>query len=142
MAFLKRYPYYRDNNFQNTTSEHLNRQNLHCPGLKKKPEKWRTKKWQRDAEKLIRVGRSYLLGPNGKERISYLANERGLDLDTIRQRRLGWLPEKRHMPSKLLIPCYDSQGHLIRIRFVLILLVLDNNGTESARAVIRTHLIP
>ena len=22
-----------------------------------------------------------------------------------------------HMPSKLLIPCYDSQGHLIRIRF-------------------------
>lgn len=102
---------------QNTASQHLNRQNLHCPGLIKKPEKWRTKKWQRDAEKLIRVGRSYLLGPNGKERIAYLVHQRGLNLDTIRQRRLGWLPEKRHMPSKLLIPCYDSQGHLIRIRF-------------------------
>jgi hypothetical protein len=103
--------------FQNTTSQHLNRQNLYCLGPIKKPETWRTKKWQCDAEKLIQVGRSYLLGPNGKERISYLVDERGLDLDTIRQRRLGWLPEKRHMPSKLLIPCYDSQGHLIRIRF-------------------------
>ena len=103
--------------FQNTTSEHLNRQNLHCLGPIKKPEKWRTKKWQRDSEKLIQVGRSYLLGPNGKERISYLVHQRGLDLDTIRQRRLGWLPEKRHMPSKLLIPCYDSQSNLIRIRF-------------------------
>jgi len=102
-------------NFQNTTSEHLNRQNRHRPI--KKPEKWRTKKWQRDSEKLIQVSRSYLLGPNGKERISYLIDQRGLDLDTIRQRRLGWLPEKRHMPSKLLIPCYDSQGNLIRIRF-------------------------
>ena len=103
--------------FQNTTSEHLNRQNRHRPGPIKKPEKWRTKKWQRDSEKLIQVGRSYLLGPNGKERISYLVHQRGLDLDTIRQRRLGWLPEKRHMPSKLLIPCYDSQSNLIRIRF-------------------------
>jgi DNA primase len=102
---------------QNTASQHLNRQNRHRPGPIKKPETWRTKKWQRDAEKLIRVGRSYLLGPNGKERISYLVHQRGLDPGTIRQRRLGWLPEKRHMPSKLLIPCYDSQGHLIRIRF-------------------------
>ena len=102
---------------QNSASQHLNRQNLHCPGPIKKPEKWRTKKWQRDSEKLIRVGHSYLFGPNGKERIAYLVHQRGLDLGTIRQRRLGWLPEKRHMPSKLLIPCYDSQGHLIRIRF-------------------------
>jgi hypothetical protein len=103
--------------FQNTTSQRVNRQNLHAPGPKKKPQKWRTPKWQRDSEKLIQIGRSYLLGPNGKERVSFLVHERGLDLDTIRQRRLGWLPEKRHMPSKLLIPCYDSQGHLIRIRF-------------------------
>jgi hypothetical protein len=103
--------------FQNSTSQHLNRQNLHRPGPIKKPQKWRTKKWQRDSEKLIRVGCSYLLGPNGKERIAYLVHQRGLDLGTIRQRRLGWLPEKRHMPSKLLIPCYDSQSDLIRIRF-------------------------
>ncbi len=98
--------------FQNTAFQHPNRQNLPRPGPIKKPEKWR-----RDSEKLIQVGRSYLFGPNGKERIAYLVHQRGLDLDTIRQRRLGWLPEKRHMPSKLLIPCYDSQGHLIRIRF-------------------------
>ena len=102
---------------QNTASQHLDQQNLHGSGPMKKPEKWRTKKWQRDAEKLIRVGHSYLFGPNGKERIAFLVHQRGLDLGTIRQRRLGWLPEKRHMPSKLLIPCYDSQGHLIRIRF-------------------------
>ncbi|MBW1798923.1 MAG: toprim domain-containing protein [Deltaproteobacteria bacterium] len=30
---------------------------------------------------------------------------------------MGWLPAKGHMPSKLLIPCYDSVGNLIRIRF-------------------------
>ncbi len=103
--------------FQNITSQHVSRQNLHYPGLKKQPEQWRTKKWQSNSEKLIRVGQSYLLGPNGKEKVSCLVHVRGLDLDTIRQRHLGWLPTKGHMPSKLLIPCYDSEGKLIRIRF-------------------------
>jgi len=102
---------------QNTTSRYLNRQNLHYLDSKKKPEEWRTKKWQSNSEKLIRLGQSYLLGPNGKERVSYLVQERGLRLDTIRQHRLGWLPAKGHMPSKLLIPCYGSEGNLIRIRF-------------------------
>jgi len=51
------------------------------------------------------------------ERGSYLLNKRSLHPDTIQQRRLGWLPEKGHMPSKLLIPCYDSEDNLIRIRF-------------------------
>jgi len=78
---------------------------------------WMSKNWQAKSEKLIRASRSYLFGPNGKERISYLVNERGLHLDTIRCHRLGWLPAKDHMPSKILIPCYDSQGRLIRIRF-------------------------
>ena len=102
---------------QNTMSQHINRENLHCLDPKKKPQEWRTKKWQSNSEKLIRLGQSYLLGPNGKERVSYLLHERGLNLDTIKQRRLGWLPAKKHMPSKLLIPCYDSEGNLIRIRF-------------------------
>lgn len=103
--------------FQNTASQHVSRQNLHYLDPKKQSEEWRTKKSQSNSEKLIRVAQSYLLGPNGKERVSYLVHERGLDLDTIRQRRLGWLPTKGHMPSKLLIPCYDSEGKLIRIRF-------------------------
>jgi len=102
---------------QNTMSQHINRENLHCLDPKKKPQEWRTKKWQSNSEKLIRLAQSYLLGPNGKERVSYLLHERGLNLDTIKQRRLGWLPAKKHMPSKLLIPCYDSEGNLIRIRF-------------------------
>lgn len=30
---------------------------------------------------------------------------------------LGWLPPKDNMPSKLVIPCYDSSSKLIRLRF-------------------------
>ena len=78
---------------------------------------WMSINWQTKSEKLIRVSQSCLFGPNGKERISYLVNERGLHLDTIRSHRLGWLPAKDHMPPKILIPCYASQGRLIRIRF-------------------------
>jgi len=78
---------------------------------------WMSINWQAKSEKLIRASQSCLFGPNGKERISYLVNERGLHLDTIRSDRLGWLPAKDHIPSKVLIPCYDSQGRLIRIRF-------------------------
>jgi DNA primase len=78
---------------------------------------WMSINWQAKSEKLILVSQSCLFGPNGKERISYLVNERGLHLDTIQSHRLGWLPAKDHMPSKILIPCYDSQGRLIRIRF-------------------------
>ena len=78
---------------------------------------WMSINWQAKSEKLIRASQSCLFGPNGKERISCLVNERGLHLDTIRSHRLGWLPAKDHMPSKILIPCYDNQGRLIRIRF-------------------------
>jgi len=102
---------------QNTSPQDVRRQNPHYLDPKKKPQQWKTRKWQSNSEKLIRVGQSYLLGPNGKKRVSYLVHERGLHLVTIRQHRLGWLPAKGHMPSKLLIPCYDSAGNLIRIRF-------------------------
>lgn len=102
---------------ENTTPRHVGRQDSHCLESKKKPEQWKTKSWQTESEKLIRVAQSYLLGPNGKGRVSYLIHNRGLHLDTIRQHCLGWLPAKGHMPSKLLIPCYDSQGNLIRVRF-------------------------
>lgn len=127
--------------FQNTTSRHVNRQNLHCLDPKKKPKEWRTKKRQRNSEKLIRVGLSHLQGPNGKERVSYLVHGRGLHLDTIRQRRLGWFPAKDNMPSKLLIPCYDSEGDLIRIKFRIENPDLGQKGTESVREATLTHLL-
>ena len=103
--------------FQNTTPQHVGQQDSHCLESKKKPEQWKRKSWQTESEKLIRVAQVYLFGPNGKGRVSYLIHNRGLHLDTIRQHQLGWLPASRQMPSKLLIPSYDSQGNLIRIRF-------------------------
>jgi len=103
--------------FQNGSSQHVGQQNPNCPESKKKPQTWKSKRWQTASERLIRVGQSGLLGPNGKGRLYYLIHHRGLRLDTIRKRRLGWLPAKAHIPSKLLIPCYNSQGSLIRIRF-------------------------
>jgi len=75
--------------FQNTSSQDVSRQNLHYLDPKNKPQQWQTKKWHSNSEKLIRVGQSYLLGPNGKERVSYLVHERGLHLVTIRQHRLA-----------------------------------------------------
>jgi len=103
--------------FQNSTPQHVGQQISHCLESKKRQEKWKTKKWQSAAKKLIRVAQSSLLGPNGKGRLSGLIHKRGLHMDTICQHQVGWLPAKGHMPSKLLIPCYDSQGSLIRIRF-------------------------
>ena len=84
------------------------------------------------SKKLIRAGQFFLPGPNGKERVSYLVHERGLRIDTIRQRRLGWLPVKGHMPSKRFIPCYDSKAISLEPDFRLTILILDRHGTESA----------
>ncbi len=47
---------------KNTASQQVKRQNLHAPGPKKKPQKWKTPKWQRDCEKLIRVAGLIFLG--------------------------------------------------------------------------------
>jgi hypothetical protein len=102
---------------QKATVHHLTRQDSLGLKSENESEKWTSKHWQRNSEKLIQQGQSSLLGPNGKEGISYLIHKRGLHLDTIRKYRLGWLPAKGQMPSKLLIPCYNSQGDLIRIRF-------------------------
>ena len=88
---------------------------LHRPILK--PQKWKTQKWQTESKKLIQFSRSCLFRPNGREGLSYLVQERGLQIATIRQRCLGWLPPKKQMPSKLVIPSYDSRGNLVRIRF-------------------------
>jgi len=102
---------------ENTTPHHLGQKNSHCLESKKELQPWRSKKRQTTSEKLIRVAQCCLSGPNGKGRVSCLVHNRGLHLDTIRHHRLGWLPTKGHMPSKLLILSSNSQGNLIRIRF-------------------------
>ena len=93
-----------------------------------KPQNWKTSEWQTESKKLIQFSQSCILKPNGKERLSYLVQERGLQIDTIRQRCLGWLPPKKQMGSKLVIPVYDSRGNLIRIRFRM-----DKSAPEQER---------
>ncbi|MDM8537122.1 toprim domain-containing protein [Desulfobacterales bacterium HSG17] len=100
----------------------INHSNSKPPSLKKKKHlvgarNWKSPTWQKASERLIQLSRKNLLGPNGEERISYLMNERGLWLETIKKHRLGWLPDKDQMPSKIVIPCYSSQKVLVRIRF-------------------------
>ncbi len=76
------------------------------------PNQWRVK-----SERLIRFGQSYLLSAIGRKIFSFLVQKRGLKPETIKKHNLGWLPVKRNWPSKILIPCYDNQGALKRIRF-------------------------
>lgn len=89
------------------------------PFIDKSPASWESDEWQTRSRGLIRFARSSLLSSRGKNSLSYLVDERGLRLRTIRKHRLGWLPEKNGMPSKIVIPCYTSKGVLIRIRFRL-----------------------
>jgi DNA primase len=81
------------------------------------PQPWLTENWQRSSQKLIQAAMWHLWRPHGKECFLYLVNQRGLYPQTILKHRLGWLPQNGHMPAKLLIPSYNSQGQLIRIRF-------------------------
>ncbi len=72
--------------------------------------------WQKKAERLVQVAEKKLFTPNGKESVSYLTEVRGLKLSSIKKYRLGWLPDRDQMPSKILVPCYNSKGVLKRIR--------------------------
>lgn len=87
------------------------------PSGKNLQKPYKNQNWQQKSRRLIHFSKASLFGPNGKERLSYLTKQRGLQLNTIRKHRLGWLPAKEHMASKLVIPCYDSHGKLMRIRF-------------------------
>ena len=80
-------------------------------------ENWRTKSWQVKAEKLVKYGRNNISSYLGEKTMLYLRNRRGLKEETIRKYNLGWLPSKNNMPSKLVIPCFNSKGGLIRVRF-------------------------
>ncbi len=83
----------------------------------KGPEQCVSDEWQNKSQKLIRVAGAFLLNGSGRNRLPFLVHERGLQLETIKKRRLGWLPEKNGMPSKIVIPCYTNKGALMRIRF-------------------------
>jgi len=73
--------------------------------------------WWNKSDQLIKRARFNLFEPNGEKELLYLRNERGLHDHTIRKYQLGWLPEWRQMPSKLVIPCFRVNGDLIRIKF-------------------------
>ena len=73
--------------------------------------------FNRKSRKLIEIAVSKLIGPNGEKGYMYLRNKRGFNKDTIKRYRLGWLPKWRQMASKLVIPCYRSNGDLVRIKF-------------------------
>jgi len=73
--------------------------------------------WQKKAERLVSYAQKNIFEPSGRRCLEFLICERGLQEHTIRKFRLGWLPAKGHMPSKLVIPCFSSRGSLMRIRF-------------------------
>jgi len=90
-------------------------------------ETWQSPSWQYRSEKLIRFAQHCLFSSDN-DRLEYLNNERGLKVQTIKKYQLGWLPAKNTLPSKLLIPCYNLQGQLFRLRFRL-----DNSVQKSER---------
>jgi hypothetical protein len=128
--------------FQNTKSRHVNRQNLHCLDPIKKPEEWRTQKWQSNSEELIRVGQSYLLRPNGKERISYLVHDEAFTLTLSGNVVWDGCPQKTICLRNSLFPVMIVRAISSESDFVLIPLILDRNGTKSLREATLTHLIP
>ena len=73
--------------------------------------------WQKRAERLVSYAQKNLFEPSGLRSLEYLIRERGLNRHTIKKYRIGWLPARNHMPSKLVIPCFSTRGSLIRIRF-------------------------
>ena len=80
-------------------------------------EVWSSNHWQKKAAKLVDYACTNIFSSAGSESLSFLIRERCLLKQTIKEHRLGWLPAKNHMPSKLVIPCYNSRNQLIRIRF-------------------------
>ncbi len=78
---------------------------------------WTSSSWQAKARQLIHTAQNHLWLGKGCNHLAYLKHQRGLQEQSIKKHRLGSLPAKAFMPSKLLIPCYNSKGVLFRIRF-------------------------
>lgn len=81
------------------------------------PESWLSPRWREKARRIVDMASANLFGGRAEHSLVYLRLQRGLAVKAIRQRRLGWLPAKGHMPSKIVIPCYNCKGRLMRIRF-------------------------
>jgi DNA primase len=78
---------------------------------------WTTEKWQQNSVKLIEQAHNNLFQSIGKKAKSYLMDQRGIQGQAMVHHKLGWLPAKSQMPSKIVIPSYNSKGQLLRIRF-------------------------
>jgi len=96
--------------------------------------------WQESAESLIRLAEKNLWSGFYNDQLKWLNEKRGLKLETIKQMRLGWIPQdqfykrsdwgipdksddngkkitKLWIPQGLVIPCHKgNQLHRIRIR--------------------------
>lgn len=81
------------------------------------PESWSSIRWLKKAERLVDAAAANLFDPRAVQSLEYLTGHRGLLRQTIRERRIGWLPARAYMPSKIVIPCYNSKGRLMRVRF-------------------------
>jgi len=84
--------------------------------------------WQKKAERLAGYAKKNLFEASGSKCLEFLIRERGLNEHTVKNHCLGWLPERNYMPSKLVIPCFNIRGQLIRIRFRI-----DNPRPNQAR---------
>ncbi|ETR70638.1 MAG: P4 alpha zinc-binding domain-containing protein [Candidatus Magnetoglobus multicellularis str. Araruama] len=73
--------------------------------------------WKTKSSKIVRISQTKLFGSEGKKALYYLLIERGLHSETIEKFHIGWLPENNQMPSKIVIPCYNSKGDLMRVKF-------------------------
>jgi DNA primase len=73
--------------------------------------------WKIRSNKIVRISKTKLFGQEGKNSLSYLLHERGLHYKTIQKFHIGWLPENNQMPSKIVIPCYNYKGDLMRVKF-------------------------
>jgi DNA primase len=116
--FLQRY---FKMNFQTAVHLLLDTQNSLSP---KQPnrrcyEKWPSPAWINTSLRLIRYAENQLFSDSGKKALRFLTEQRGLTIPTIKERHIGWLPSTSCLPSKILIPCFDSKGLLLRIRFRL-----------------------
>ena len=126
--------------YQKSTPQHLGQQYFHRLDSENKTDPWKTERWQSAAKKLILAAQSYLLGPNGKERFSYLIHERGLHRNTICS--ISWdgcrqqhTCLRNSLFHAMIVGAVSSESD-----FVLTTPISDNNDTESARAATLTPL--
>jgi len=78
-------------------------------------KQWQTQHWQESCLSIIKQAKYNLL--KSKKPLEYLIDERGLNFETIKKYNIGWFPENKQHPAKHIIPVYNSQGKLLRLKF-------------------------